>query len=124
MKFVNIGRLLKLPTDALSLRVGQFEVDLPFSQARTWNLSGWDIFSQANLGGPGQNVANGFNFNGATGATRGVELSGGHQYGGYHYSLAVLNQNTGGPAGGQSNVSPQFGVFSDSNFKDIYGRFM
>jgi hypothetical protein len=31
LKFVNIGRLLKLPTDALSLRVGQFELDLPFS---------------------------------------------------------------------------------------------
>ena len=50
LKFVNIGRFLKLPTDALSLRVGQFELDLPFSQARSWNLSGWDIYDQANIG--------------------------------------------------------------------------
>src|SRR6266705_5045837 len=50
LKFVNIGRHLKLPTDALSLRVGQFELDLPFSQARSWNLSGWDIYDQANVG--------------------------------------------------------------------------
>src|SRR5215469_16038593 len=28
LKFVNIGRFLKLPKDSLSLRVGQFEVDL------------------------------------------------------------------------------------------------
>ena len=50
LKFVNIGRLLKLPTDSLSLRVGQFELDLPFSPARSWNLSGWDIYDQANIG--------------------------------------------------------------------------
>src|SRR6202142_3553951 len=35
LKFVNIGRLLKLPTDSLSLKVGQFEIDIPFSQARS-----------------------------------------------------------------------------------------
>ena len=35
LKFVNIGRHLKLPTDALSLRIGQFELDLPFSPARS-----------------------------------------------------------------------------------------
>src|SRR5580692_4397716 len=52
LKFVNIGRFLKLPTDLLSLRVGQFELDLPFSQARSWNLSGWDIYSQSNIGIP------------------------------------------------------------------------
>jgi len=45
LKFVDLGRVFKLPTDALSLRVGQFELDLPFSQARSWNLSGWDIMT-------------------------------------------------------------------------------
>ena len=50
LKFVNLSRFLKLPTDALSLRVGQFELDLPFSQARTSNLSGWDIYDQPNIG--------------------------------------------------------------------------
>ena len=57
-------------------------------------------------------------------AGQGIEFSGGHQYGGYHYSLAVVNQNTSG----QHRASPQCllangGFFSDSNFKDIYGRF-
>lgn len=127
LKFVNLGRLFKLPTDALSMRVGQFELDLPFSQARTWNLSGWDIYDEANvgvlnsvLGAP--TVNNGFAF---STPGEGVELSGGHNYGGYHYSVAIVNQNTTGAAVSPSNISPQNGVAfaSDSNFKDLYGRF-
>src|SRR5579864_3315733 len=120
LKFVNIGRLLKLPTDALSLRVGQFELDLPFSQARSWNLSGWDIYDQSNIGAPGQNVNNAFAL---SNAAQGVEFSGGHQYRGYHYSLAIVNQNTGGTPGSGVNVPPVVTYTSDSNFKDIYARF-
>ena len=98
LKFVNIGRHLKLPTDSLSLRIGQFELDLPFSPARSWNLSGWDIYDQANvssvnsiLGLP--TVSNSFAM---SNAAQGVEFSGGHTYRGYHYSLAIVNQNTSG----------------------------
>jgi hypothetical protein len=125
LKFVNVGRFLKLPTDALSLRVGQFELDLPFSPARSWNLSGWDIYDQANVGAmtagfPGQNVNNAFAL---SNAAQGVELSGGHSYRGYHYSLAIVNQNTGGSPGGGNNVPPVVGYTSDSNFKDLYARF-
>lgn len=119
LKFVNIGRLLKLPTDALSLRFGQFELDLPFSQARTWNLSGWDIYGQPSIGGPNENVSNAFAL---ANAAQGVEFSGGHQYRGYHYSLAIVNQNTGGTPGSGANVPPQVSYTSDSNFKDIYAR--
>src|SRR5207253_6166579 len=98
LKFVNVGRFFKLPKDALSLRVGQFELDLPFSPARSHNLSGWDIFDEANIGAqnsvfPNQNVNNAFAM---SSAADGVELSGGHLYRGYHYSFAVINQNTGG----------------------------
>lgn len=120
LKFVNVGRFLKLPKDALSVRVGQFELDLPFSQARSWNLSGWDIYSQNNIGIPGQqNVNNAFALENAA---QGVEFSGGHQYRGYHYSLAIVNQNTGGTPGAGNNVSPEVAYTSDSNFKDIYAR--
>ena len=121
LKFVNIGRFLKLPTDSLSLRVGQFELDLPFSQARSINLSPWDIYTEANIGFANtQNVNNQF----ALGdAAQGFEISGGHQYRGYHYSLAVVNQNTSGTTTGAGNVSSPGGFFSDSNYKDIYGRF-
>jgi hypothetical protein len=126
LKFVNIGRFLHLPKDALSLRAGQFELDLPFSPARSYNISGWDIFDEANIGAmnslfPQQNVNNTFAM---SNASQGVEFSGGHNYGGYHYSISFVNQNTGGPIDSGTGVSsPVGGFFSDSNFKDIYTRF-
>ena len=132
LRFVNVGRFLKLPTDSLSLRVGQFELDLPFTQSKTYDISPYDIFSQANIGAvnpasPQQFVNNSFSL---AGPGRGVELSGGHHYGGYHYSIAVVDQNTSGAsptnypnvpsATGGNNGG--VGYFSDSNFKDLYGR--
>jgi hypothetical protein len=129
LRFVNIGRLMHLPKDSLSLRVGQFELDIPFTQARSINISPYDIYSQANVGVAGlQNVNNGF----ALGdAARGVEISGGHHYGGYSYSLAVIDQNTSGITNDSSFVPSALGAAngglgfqSDSNFKDLYGRFM
>jgi hypothetical protein len=121
LRFVNVGRFLKLPTDAFTVRVGQFELDLPFTQARSINISPYDIYTQANIGTSSQNVANQFSMQDAG---QGIEFSGGHQYGGYHYSLAVVNQNTGGgTASPATNVSSPAGFFSDSNYKDVYGRF-
>jgi len=77
-----------------------------------------------------QNINNQFVF---ASAAKGIELSGGHQYGGYHYSVAVVNQNTSG-IGQSSNTSPYVpsatgganggvGFASDSSFKNIYARF-
>jgi hypothetical protein len=135
LKFVNLSRFMKFPADSVTLRVGQFELDLPFTQARTYNLSGYDIYQQANFGAVNpafaqQNVANQFTM-GDVG--RGVEISGGHSYGGYHYSLAFINQNTSGVTQSANNnpfvPSPTgsnnggVGFASDSNFKDIYARF-
>jgi len=121
LKFVNIGRYFKLPTDSLSLRVGQFELDLPFTQARSINISGYDIYAQANMGFAGtQNVNNVFAIQDAA---QGFELSGGHQYGGYHYSLAIVNQNTSGTTTSAPNVSSPAGFFSDSSYKDLYANF-
>lgn len=126
LKFVDVGRFLHLPTDALSLRFGQFELDLPFSPARSHNLSGWDIFDQTNIGSVNpalaqQFVSNQFAF---SEPGQGIEISGGHLYGGYHYSLALINQNTsGGPPNDPGFVAPATAFFSDANFKDLYARF-
>ncbi len=130
LKFVNIGRVMHLPKDSLSLRVGQFELDLPFTQARSYNISGYDIYTQFNIGAQStplameqQFVNNSFTMDAAG---NGVEISGGHQYGGYHYSLAVINQTTGTqPLEGGAFLSPAppTGFVSDANFKDIYARF-
>ena len=90
---------MKLPKDSLSLRAGQFELDLPFTQARTINLSPYDIYQEANIGAAASR--------GAAAERResilpsrtwreGIELSGGHLYGGYHYSVAIFDQNTSG----------------------------
>lgn len=134
LRLVNIGRLIKLPTDALTLRAGQFELDLPFTQARSINLSPYDIFSESNVGAistmlsRSQNVNNLFTF---AGAAKGIELSGGHTYGGYHYSVAILNQNTSGLSQTNSPYLPSatgganggVGFASDSSLKDVYARF-
>lgn len=128
LKFIDVSRFLKMPKGSLNLRAGQFEIDLPFSQARTWNLSGWDIFSETNIGvqnglGPPQFVNNGSSL---ADAANGVEFSGGHAYQGYHYSFAIFDQNTSGVNVSPSNIAPQNGVAfnSDANFKDLYGRFV
>lgn len=136
LKFVNLGHLFKMPKDSLSLRVGRFELDLPFTQARSINISPYDIYSQANIGAQNpafalqHNVNNQFTI---ADAANGVEFSGGHQYGGYHYSISIIDQNTSGTS--QSENSSPFvpsptgsanggvGFASDSNFKDLYGRF-
>jgi hypothetical protein len=123
LKFVDLGHLAKLPKDSFSVRMGQFELDLPFTQARSYNISGYDIFGEANVGTASQFVNNNFTLDTAA---QGVEMSGGHNYGGYHYSLAVVNQNTStANATTAPNVSPANGgaFSSDSNFKDLYGRF-
>jgi hypothetical protein len=135
LKFVNASRFLKLPKDSLTVRVGQFELDLPVTQARSYNLSPYDIYQQANIGAMNslvslqQNVSNQFTF---ANAAKGIELSGGHQYGGYHYSVAVVDQNTAG-IDQSSNTSPfvpsatggangGVGFGSSSGFKNYYGR--
>ncbi|HYW39561.1 MAG TPA: hypothetical protein VE957_15725 [Terriglobales bacterium] len=120
LRFVNLGRFFKLPTDAFTVRVGQFELDLPFTQARSINISPYDIYTEANIGSSSQNVNNQFSMQDAA---QGIEFSGGHQYGGYHYSLAIVNKNTsGGATSPATNVSSPAGFFSDSNYKDIYAR--
>lgn len=134
LRFVNIGRVFKMPKDSLTFRVGRFELDLPFTQARSINLSSYDIYSQANIGivTPGFGQQNVNNLFAISNGANGVEFSGGHQYGGYHYSIALVNQNTSGvtqgantstfvpsPTGGANGG---VGFASDANFKDIYGR--
>src|SRR5260370_11496253 len=135
LKFVNLGRVLRLPKDALHFRAGQFELDLPFSQARNINLSPYDIYSESNIGAMNEltgqhNVANQFTF---AGAAKGIEVSGGHMYGGYHYSVAVFNQNTSG-INQPDNTSPfvpsatsasggGLGFASDTSAKAVYTRF-
>ncbi len=126
LKFINIGRFLHLPKDALHLRAGQFELELPFSPARSWNISPWDIYDQTAIGNLNSatvlqhNVNNSFAM---SNAAQGIELSGGHHYGGYYWALAIVNQTTGSQGIDASGLVPSAtGFLSDANFKDLYGR--
>jgi len=134
LKFVNVGRFMKLPKDSLSFRAGQFELDLPFTQARTINLSPYDIYQEANVGAmvPGAAPQNVANLSLLANVARGIELSGGHLYGGYHYSVAIFDQNTTGISqaantfpyvpSATSSANGGVGFSSDSSLKNVYAR--
>src|ERR1039457_580874 len=136
LKFVNVGRFLKLPENALNLRVGQMELDIPFTQSKSMWISPYDIYSQANVGvvNPAFNQQFVNNSYTLAGAGQGIEFSGGLHTGGYNYSIAFINQNTSGvgqDANSGSAYIPQatgsnnggVGISSDANFKDIYASF-
>jgi len=133
LKFVDIGRLMKLPKNSLNLRVGEFELELPFTQIHSIWTSPYDIYLQSNIGAmngmiPLQQFVNNHFLLAAT--AQGIEISGGRHTGGYNYSLAVLDQHTGGENGFSPYVpsatgSSQggLGFSSNANFKDIYASF-
>ena len=74
-----LGHYFHVPQNDLNVRFGQFELDLPFTQARTINLSDYAIYDQTAYVNPSGNgslvgtTANPFNF--ASGQ-RGVEIGG------------------------------------------------
>ena len=105
LKYNDLGRFLKLPKDSLNVRFGQFELDLPFTQARTIYLSDYDVFDQASVAGPLGTTNNPF----VLGAPqRGIEFGGYPGDGNFNWSVAFVNGN---------NDSP-----SARNSKDVYVR--
>lgn len=136
LKFVDISRFLKLPKYSLSFRVGQMELDLPFTQARSIWVSPYDIYIQSNVGNLSPLIGQQFINNSyrIAGTGQGVEFSGGRHTGGYNYSIAFINQHTSGPGQSSNPGSPYIpqalgsndgglGIASDANFKDIYASF-
>lgn len=98
-----LGHYLHVPQNDLNLRIGQFELDLPFTQARTINQSDYAIFDQTAYVNPSGNgpvagtTANPFNF---ASTQRGIEL-GGYPHRGYTWwSVALLD---GGNSSGTVN---------------------
>jgi hypothetical protein len=95
IKVNDVGHFLHLPTNALNVRFGQFELDLPFSQARSINPTGYDIFNQVAASGPVGFANNPFTFGSPQ---RGVEIGGYPNNGNFWWSLAVVNGNNTDPA--------------------------
>ena len=49
LKYNDLGHIFHLPLNSLNVRFGQFELDLPFTNARTPYLSGYDILGEGAL---------------------------------------------------------------------------
>ena len=89
-----LGYYMHVPINDLNVRYGQFEVDLPFTQARTINLTPYAIYAETadiNPSGNGPLVgttANPFTF---AAPQRGIEFSGYPHQGNTWWSLAILD---------------------------------
>lgn len=123
LKYNDVGRVFGLPKDTLNVRFGQFEVDVPFTQARTPYLSGYDVFGQINVA---QNVCGQPPFaagtvcqtanNPTTLGTpqRGIEFGGYPNDGNFVWNVAIVD-GTGSAYGGSTSLVTR-------NTKDVYAR--
>jgi hypothetical protein len=134
IKANDIGHYVHLPKDALNIRFGQFELDLPFTQARTINLSDYDIYDQVGValtnpaactaavtppGSPAPPCTTNNPF--LTGAPqRGIEFGGSPNDGNFSWSVAIVNGNNDSPAARNSKdvyvrVSQRFNLERDAS---------
>jgi len=115
LKF-DVGRSIGLPARALNVRFGQFELDLPFSQARTIYPSAYDVYGETSAAvQPGGGlVATAINPFVLGTPQRGVELGGYANKGNFSWS-AALNDGTGSNYGAGSSIFAR-------NTKDVYVR--
>jgi hypothetical protein len=95
LKVNDLSHYLHLPRNSVNVRFGQFELDLPITQARTINLTPYDIYEEAAATGPGGTTANPFLFGEVQ---RGIEIGGYPNNGNFEWSVAVVNGNNGDPA--------------------------
>jgi hypothetical protein len=105
LKVNDLGHYIGLPKDALNLRIGQFELDLPFTQARSINPTSYDIYDQASVAGGLGTTNNPFMFGAPQ---RGIEIGGYPNDGNFSWSVALVNG---------TNDTPTL-----RNSKDIYVR--
>jgi hypothetical protein len=117
---LDVGHYIGLPSRALNVRFGQFELDLPFSQARTIYPSAYDVFSETALAPPPpaiptptvfQTTNNPF-FLGTP--QRGIELGGYANNGNFAWSVA-FDDGTNSAYG----LGP---ALAARNTKDVYLR--
>jgi hypothetical protein len=88
IKVNDISRYLHLPKDTINIRFGQFELDLPFSQARSINPTDYDIYGQASMAGVLGTTSNPFILNAPQ---RGIEIGGYPNDGNFSWSVALVN---------------------------------
>lgn len=105
LKYNDLGHYIGLPKDALNIRMGQFELDLPITQARTINLTPYDVYGQASIAGIQGTTNNPLMFGIPQ---RGIEIGGYPNDGNFEWSVAFVD-------GSNNNAAMR-------NYKDIYVR--
>ena len=118
LKFSDLGHYLGLPKNALNVRFGQFELDLPFSQARSIYPSAYDAFSEpamapSTTGIPNSVLTTNNPFVLGT-PQRGIEIGGYANNGNFTWSAAFVD-GTNSSYGLASSLSTR-------NTKDVYLR--
>lgn len=102
-----LGHFMHVPQNDLNVRFGQFELDLPFTQARTINQSDYAIYDEgATAGSAGGTVANPFLF---ADTQRGIEIGGFPNRGYTWWSVTAID---GGDGSGTVNAKDVYAHFS------------
>src|SRR5947207_2909881 len=119
VKYNDLGRVFKLPKNALNVRFGQFELDLPFTQARTIYLSDYDVYGQTNVAGALGTANNQFTLGAPQ---RGIEFGGTPNNGNFSWPLSVTNA-TNDSGASRSSKDVYFRVSQKFNLeRDPEGR--
>jgi hypothetical protein len=119
LRYNDLGHFFHLPTNALNVRFGQFELDLPFSQARSIYPSSYDAFSQTAVAQPapaaGQTVFLTTNNPFILGTPqRGIEFGGFPNNGNFDWSVAIVD--------GTNSAYGLGPAITARNTKDVYVR--
>jgi len=119
LKFNYLGHYMKLPKNFLNVRFGQFELDLPFTQARTVYPSEYDVYGQTSIApasAPGATTFLTTNNAFELGAPqRGIEV------GGYAEADDNFNWSVSYVDGTNSSAGIDAGLLA-RNSKDVYVR--
>lgn len=115
LKVNDLSRYLNLPKDTLNVRFGQFELDLPFAQARTINPTGYDVYDEVAAAGVLGTTNNPFTLGAPQ---RGIEISGYPNNGNFNWSVAFTNGSNASPPTNNGknvyvNVFQQFNLDRD-----------
>jgi hypothetical protein len=90
LKYSDLGHGFGLPRNSINVRFGQFELDLPFTQARSVYPSDYDIYDQASIAGSLGTTNNPFTLGAPQ---RGIEIGGYPNNGNFTWSVSVVNGN-------------------------------
>jgi hypothetical protein len=110
LRYNDLGHVFGLPLNALNVRFGQFELDLPFTQARSIYPSAYDIFSETSAAVLPGTTSNPFVLGTPQ---RGIEFGGFPNNGNFNWSVAFID-GTNSAYGGST--------LATRNSKDVYVR--